>query len=395
MDTTALFDALNKLVARYPDLTTTTVNDVLRACDYDAARAYDMLCEMVIPEDDTGITVKACQTDGSSPTVTMTTSPLSAPTLVHTHPKKQIPSDLRATVTYAVPHTRSERTLPLSAPVPSLPASPKGAWATTPMARHYHVEQLISKYGWLDRSVAEALFEKNHGCIDLVELDVLEMFPVDEPIAFALITGDRTAKTSDNPRTTPYRNANQKVLKQSRGQRPARSSDATVRREMEDKMRQRAEDDIRRVAQGMQGESVKSPSIIRLRQQLWDARLSAMQANALASQTRKSNRISDARKKTDEMHRLSTYLLERIRHSEEYRNGCVDLHGLTKDEAIQLVEWKLIDNNNARRRFRVITGKGNHSQNGQAVLRPALERYLRSRGITFTPSGDGILSVTP
>lgn len=408
MDTTAVFDALNKLVARYPDITTTTVNDVLSACDYDAVRAYDTLCEMVIPVDESATKTDATNGTESSTLVETAVSPVSTDAAICARPKKQTPSGLMSKVTYAVPQedtvigrntglTLSLESMSLqencdnssSGPTPIVPGPPKGAWGTAPMAQHYQIDQLCAKYPWLDRAVADALFEKNHGCLELVELDILEMFPVDEPVAYAVSpTSDLTAPS------VPYRSPNQKTPKHLRSLRPNRGSDTITRRTAEEKFRERTVAEIRQVAQGNPEESVRSTSMLRLRQQLWEARTAAMQANALANQTRKPNRISDARKKTDEMQRLSTYLLERIRHSEEYRNGCIDLHGLTKDEAIQLVEWKL-DDSKGRRRFRVITGKGNHSQNGQSVLRPALERHLRSRGITFTQCGDGILSVTP
>lgn len=161
---------------------------------------------------------------------------------------------------------------------------------------------------------------------------------------------------------------------------------------------------------------MQSAVIRALRQQVWDKREVAFRANALAAQTRKPNLMADSRKKNDQLRKLSAYLLERIRATVEYQAGSIDLHGLTKDEAIQLVDWKLAESSSSphhhysssihqdigaaanakvHRRFHVITGKGNNSVNGQAVLGPALERHLTAKGVSFSSCHDGIISVLP
>ena len=44
---------------------------------------------------------------------------------------------------------------------------------------------MCHRYQWLSKSVAHDLFEKHNDVTDLVEADVLQMFPIDEPSSFA------------------------------------------------------------------------------------------------------------------------------------------------------------------------------------------------------------------
>lgn len=128
-----------------------------------------------------------------------------------------------------------------------------------------------------------------------------------------------------------------------------------------------------------------------MRKRLWDTREMRGNMHNLASQTRSAEHLARAKEMDEELEGLSTEFLGKIRQSVEYQNGVVDVHGLTKDEAIKIVEWKLQEG--GRKRFRLITGKGNHSRNYQAVLRPALEKHFTSTGVSFTQVHDGVLSV--
>lgn len=361
MDQTTALNALSKLLTQYPDISTAVVADVFEACDQNPVRAYDTLCDMVIPAQ-----VQAF--DG----MTVTTA-AERPVIVHSRARKPSPPRVSRSITYAstTPH------LPLVNNGFSFASPPllRGAWANANMGRRYRVEHLCQQYEWLDPKVANDLFEKYGDCIELVENDVLEMFPVDEPSVFATVN---PAPICQQPTTVNLSNG-----------RSSSNMDRTVTSVTQTD----TETELRRVAQPQPEISLSSPSMKELRQKVWEKRIIALRVNALAQQTRKPNIIADARKKTDEMYELSAYFLERIRQSREYRSGCIDLHGLTKDESIQLVDWKLSESN--RHRFRLITGKGNNSLNGQAVLRPALERYLRGRRITFSSCQDGIITVTP
>lgn len=349
-----------------------TVADVLQACDQDPIRAYDLISEMVIPPDSQVVAHSSQTVDTSLADYATSTSPQPRMLPPTVSPKQSPPRSPRP-VTFAFAHAA-----PLALPHVASPHTPCGAWARHNLARRYRIDSLCSRYTWLDRNVADALFDKNHDCVELVENDVLEMFPLDEPIAFA--TSLKVPHPSPQPEQ-PYPPAPQ----------PAQSPHES--HNVAEVFREKAISEIRLVAQSASQVSMTSPPMLRMRQELWEKRATATHANALASQTRKPALMADARKKTDEMRKLSAYFLERIRQSPEYHDGQIDLHGLTKEEAIQLVDWKLQDS--GRRRFKVITGKGNHSHKNLAILRPALERYLNSRGISFSMCGDGILSVTP
>lgn len=162
---------------------------------------------------------------------------------------------------------------------------------------------------------------------------------------------------------------------------------------MAESLRQQAADQIRRDARSQEIIYQSSKGMDILRRQLWETRQTRTRLHHLANQTRKASHVSLAKDKDAELRRLSELFLERMRRSEEYRGGVIDLHGLTKEESLQLVEWKLAEN--GRRRFRVITGKGRHSHNGQAVLRPALEKFFQSRGVSYSMQDDAVMSVLP
>jgi DNA-nicking Smr family endonuclease len=76
---------------------------------------------------------------------------------------------------------------------------------------------------------------------------------------------------------------------------------------------------------------------------------------------------------------------------------CVDLHQLFVAEALELLEAKLRQwaANAAGRRLLVdvVTGAGNHSREGRAVLRPRVKAWLEERGMRYYPINDGMLKV--
>ena len=76
---------------------------------------------------------------------------------------------------------------------------------------------------------------------------------------------------------------------------------------------------------------------------------------------------------------------------------CVDLHQLFVAEALELLEAKLRQwaASAAGRRLLVdvVTGAGNHSREGRAVLRPRVKAWLEERGMRYYPINDGMLKV--
>ncbi|PXF46489.1 hypothetical protein BWQ96_03724 [Gracilariopsis chorda] len=347
--------ALNDLVANYPDITLQVVHDVLQACDNDHKRAYETICEMLIPPD----------------------SPPNPPHQARHQPKQTPHPPPSNAITFATPpkptHTTSAPSNPTALPQPR---APQGVWATNnTIARRYQTDHLHGKYQWMPRAQIQRLLNTYHGCLELVEEHILAMFPIDQPQAFgAGQQPNPTSTTNTNPSSAPA------------------AAPPTRRQAVAESLRQKDAAELN--SNSLTGATPSSTSeLLRLRHKLWEQRALLSNTTILASHTRKTEHRERAKQIDHNVKRLSETLLDLIRRSDEYRNGVIDLHGLTKEEAIQLVEWKLVDS--ARRRFRVITGKGIHSHREQAVLRPALEKHFRSKGISFTRYEDGVLSVIP
>ncbi|KAL5528419.1 hypothetical protein ACEPAF_7555 [Sanghuangporus sanghuang] len=76
--------------------------------------------------------------------------------------------------------------------------------------------------------------------------------------------------------------------------------------------------------------------------------------------------------------------------------GEIDLHGLRADEAVERTDQFILD----RRQkgitdLRLIVGKGNHSQNHHAVLKPRIEELMRKHNVVaeIDPDNSGVLLV--
>lgn len=390
---TASTSALRDLVAKYPDFNMTLVSEVLAQCGHNPRRAYEILCEMVIPPE---TAEENCQPKDSShvpaedadrsDNLDQAPKTVTPPPNVHYTPSDSTPFPPEFEGLYQVsrPEVASSE-LNVSSdrvPQPSPIRAPQGAWAGKTMGRTYRVDAMCARYRWLPRTAVEGLFEKYGDCVELVENDILQMFPVDEPQAFG---GGEGPAIGSGP--VPGR-SNSRISPSHQG-----GGTSQQQRAMAEALRQQAAVEIQRDALRPEAISSSSKGMSRLRRELWEARETRMRMQQLANQTRKAAHIAQAREKDLELRRLSEFFLARMRQSQEYKGGCIDLHGLTKEEALKLVEWKLEDS--GRRRFRVITGRGMHSHNGQAVLRPALEKYFRSEGISFSMYEDGIMSVIP
>lgn len=232
---------------------------------------------------------------------------------------------------------------------------------------------MYHRYPWISRTVIIDLFHKYQNCLELVENDILTMFPIDEPQAF-----------------TPYNHSistNHPAMPSHRAPVPPPKQSRLVA----EVLRQRAVEEIERDAIPFQ----QSPiiSMDSLRNQVWHARTSLNSLKLLANQTRNPTHIQNAKLQQQQLKTLSQTLLSRIRQSKHFHEGLIDLHGLTKEEALQLVVSKL--QHPSKKRFRLITGKGIHSQNGHAVLKPALEKFFTTHHISYTHFEDGIISVVP
>jgi hypothetical protein len=94
----------------------------------------------------------------------------------------------------------------------------------------------------------------------------------------------------------------------------------------------------------------------------------------------------------------------RAAHHHAVRRGAplleVDLHGLTVDDALDVVERVMVHMRNALledpsrpRLLSLITGVGKHSAGGQARIRPAVLSHLRSQGISYNEARTGHIIV--
>jgi len=61
----------------------------------------------------------------------------------------------------------------------------------------------------------------------------------------------------------------------------------------------------------------------------------------------------------------------------------VDLHGLTRKEALRVLRATLTSARGKRLRILVITGKGRNSEDGRGVVREAVRDYLEKAGSFF------------
>jgi DNA-nicking Smr family endonuclease len=81
----------------------------------------------------------------------------------------------------------------------------------------------------------------------------------------------------------------------------------------------------------------------------------------------------------------------------------LDLHGLQVKEAVAVVK-QLLDFHRDQKRagkglyggryITLVTGAGNHSEGGKPRLKPAIERYLRARGLAYTAEDAATLRVS-
>ncbi|XP_068224952.1 uncharacterized protein [Palaemon carinicauda] len=73
----------------------------------------------------------------------------------------------------------------------------------------------------------------------------------------------------------------------------------------------------------------------------------------------------------------------------------VDLHKMTRSEAIRIVNEFLAEKVRRYSRVRIITGKGLHSSDGEAKVKPAIKQLLQEKGLEYQEvSGGGCLEVT-
>jgi DNA-nicking Smr family endonuclease len=71
----------------------------------------------------------------------------------------------------------------------------------------------------------------------------------------------------------------------------------------------------------------------------------------------------------------------------------IDLHGLFVDEALGFVKERLAELKGNGSMLSIITGAGNHSAGGQALIKPKIHELLKEEGLTFTEEKNGQVDV--
>jgi Smr domain len=109
---------------------------------------------------------------------------------------------------------------------------------------------------------------------------------------------------------------------------------------------------------------------------------------ALYGRTRKSKFAQEAKRLDADVRQAWTKLLAAIRNSPSFRAGDVDMHGLTAEQAIEVVDAKLSEGGGVGK-IRFITGRGNNSSGGRSILRPRVENHLSMLGIPYSVDDTG------
>jgi DNA-nicking Smr family endonuclease len=110
-----------------------------------------------------------------------------------------------------------------------------------------------------------------------------------------------------------------------------------------------------------------------------------------SGEKQKAKELSDKGKKAKaEMERFNRSAADAIFKSNNAKvtePNTIDLHGLHVDEAIEKVE-ETIERYKAEKKTHlvIIVGVGNHSQNHQAKLKPAINSLVAKLNVSFTPN---------
>lgn len=113
---------------------------------------------------------------------------------------------------------------------------------------------------------------------------------------------------------------------------------------------------------------------------------------ALAKQL--SNQAKDIHAQV-EYHNKEAARLHYVHNNSNLPDGTIDLHGLFVKEAIQKVDAAVSKAKKENRKtLTVIVGAGNHSIDRVQRIRPAVEKWCRDRGHTYTAVNQGCLSIS-
>jgi hypothetical protein len=225
------------------------------------------------------------------------------------------------------------------------------------------VNRIADKYRWADRKRIATLHSAAGECEALTEELLLEESPEIRIIAC-------NARADAN--LAPHKNVD---LHRQAGA-PSSSTALSIAEAL------RAKDISELAAISRQGERSSATSIAEMKSRLATLVSQRDSNQGLYAKTMK-NRYAQESKRLDADVRVTwRELLSAICDSPGFRAGDVDLHGLTVEQALEVVDVKL--SQRAPGRLRFITGRGNNSSGGMSVLRPRLENYLARLGVPCT-----------
>ncbi|EJD02999.1 Smr-domain-containing protein [Fomitiporia mediterranea MF3/22] len=129
--------------------------------------------------------------------------------------------------------------------------------------------------------------------------------------------------------------------------------------------------------------------------QLFDASRAAYSRGDGAEAKELSNRAKGLKSEKERLDReAAEWIFEQNNKGRE--PGEVDLHGLRAEEAVERTEEFIIDcRKQGLSELRLIVGKGLHSQNHEAVLKPRIEELMKKHNIVaeLDPENSGVLLV--
>jgi Smr domain len=225
------------------------------------------------------------------------------------------------------------------------------------------VNRIAAKYGWADRKRIAALHSATGECEALTEELLLEESPEIRIIACNARTDSNVAprKTVELHRHTGA---------------PSSSTASSIAEAL------RAKDISELAAIGRQREGTSGMAIAEMKSRLATLVSQRDSNQGLYAKTMKNRYAQESKRLDADVRETWRELLSAICDSPGFRAGDVDLHGLTVEQALEVVEVKLSQRPAGRLRF--ITGRGNNSSGGKSVLRPRLENYFARLGVPCT-----------
>lgn len=261
------------------------------------------------------------------------------------------------------------------------------------------VDILQRKYRWADRDILVAVYEAAQGNMQTAEELLIHASP--DVLSIANVGGagggDRGSLQQQQQQQRLQQQQQQQQKQRLQQQQQGVAAATPVRRQgnrrrpgsvhVAEELRKR---DVVELASGnaRRGRETRDGRISRLREELYRQISERDSSQALFLRTRNQSHGQHAKRNKDAAERTWRELKACLCETEAFRSGTVDLHHLTADMAIELVDAKL-GSTPPGARIVFITGRGNGSIGGRAVLLPRVQRHLTERGVSHTVGMSG------